>query len=248
MPGTERRIRESRRRLAVALWFSTVLFVATVVLLPLDLPDVERPSGLVELEVSIAQDIEPTDAAEPEQEQSDESPPVEELLTESETDTDVVAEEQPTLVEEESPEPAVDRYAEMREVVRSMGGGLDVPSMSPGLDEKRRLARLQFRASKAVRPKPIWENVEKDMMGRTILRAGDCYRVLGDPNVGTQDVFRTFGQYLVYCENIPDAPAKLAFVDDIVERYAYLQGPRDADAHAGVRVPGIGTEIAEPFK
>ncbi len=50
------------------------------------------------------------------------------------------------------------------------------------------------------RERPIWENVETDQLGRKILRAGDCYRVIEDNNAMRIDIFETFTRHLVFCE------------------------------------------------
>ena len=71
--------------------------------------------------------------------------------------------------------------------------------------------------------KEIWDNVEKDQMGRTILRAGDCFRVLDDPSVANQWLQENFTQYMIFCSNGKTIPKALPFVAEVVERYAYLQ-------------------------
>lgn len=91
-------------------------------------------------------------------------------------------------------------------------------AVNPGMDEKRRRAAEQFAPSRAPVKRPIWENVEKDTMGRTLLRSGDCYRVLDDPNVGNRDAFEIFGQFMVTCENPSDRPRMLPWVSEIKNR------------------------------
>jgi hypothetical protein len=93
-------------------------------------------------------------------------------------------------------------------------------SVNPGFDEKRRAAAEQFRPSEAPVERPIWENVERDTLGRTILVSGDCYRVLDDPNVGSREAFLTFGQYITSCAYYKRPPQKLPFVDEINNRRA----------------------------
>ena len=97
------------------------------------------------------------------------------------------------------------------------------PTMHPELDEQRRVARILFRKSNTPVKKEIWDNVEKDQMGRTILRAGDCHRVLEDPSAANQWLHENFTQYMIFCSNGKTIPKELPFVADIVERYAYLQ-------------------------
>ena len=60
-------------------------------------------------------------------------------------------------------------------------------------------------------------------MGKTILRAGDCYRVLDDPSVANQWLQENFTQYMTFCSNGKSIPKELPFVAEVVERYAYLQ-------------------------
>ena len=95
-----------------------------------------------------------------------------------------------------------------------------VYSVNPGFDEKRRKAAEQFRPSQAPVQRPIWENVERDTLGRTILVSGDCYRVIDDPNVGSREAFLTFGQYMTSCTYSRRRPQKLPFVDEIRSRRA----------------------------
>ncbi len=98
-------------------------------------------------------------------------------------------------------------------------------SMSPEFDELRRVAKLRYSKPKFEAKKEIWDNVEKDMLGRSILRSGNCFRVLDDPNVGSQDLHREFTQNIVSCSfSFSKRPPKmLPWVDVIVERYEYLQ-------------------------
>lgn len=93
-------------------------------------------------------------------------------------------------------------------------------SVNPGFDEKRRAAARQFRPSEAPVERPIWENVERDTLGRTVLVSGDCYRVIDDPNVGSREAFLTFGQYMTSCAYYKRPPQKLPFVDEINSRRA----------------------------
>lgn len=95
-----------------------------------------------------------------------------------------------------------------------------VVSVNPSFDEKRRYAAVKFAASKAPHARPIWENVEKDALGRPVLWSGDCYRVLDDPNAGSRDAFETFGQYIATCIAASDAPQELPWVSEIRNRRA----------------------------
>jgi len=91
-------------------------------------------------------------------------------------------------------------------------------AVNPGFDEKRRQAAEQFAPSRAPVKRPIWENVEKDTMGRTLLRSGNCYRVLNDPNVGSREAFLVFGQFMTTCERSSEAPRLLPWVSELQNR------------------------------
>jgi hypothetical protein len=93
------------------------------------------------------------------------------------------------------------------------------------LAEKRSRLAERYQPGTHEKPKPIWENVELDTLGRTVLRSGDCIKVLDDPNVGSREVFEKFGQYMVQCTYQGRYPRELPWVDDIRERYEYLRNP-----------------------
>ena len=92
-------------------------------------------------------------------------------------------------------------------------------SLNPQLDEKRRAAAVRFRPSRAPEKKEIWDNVEKDQFGRTLLWHENCYRVLDDPSAVNRDIYEMFTQYMVFCINAKEWPIEF---DRIDERYAYL--------------------------
>ena len=71
-------------------------------------------------------------------------------------------------------------------------------------------------------PRPIWENTEKDQVGRTLLWHGDCFRVIYDPNVVNQFVFENFSQFIVFCQYQKRLPQQLPWVPEVVARYDYL--------------------------
>ncbi len=93
-------------------------------------------------------------------------------------------------------------------------------SINPAQDEKRQIAAEKFRPSAAPVKKPIWENVEKDVMGRTLLRYKNCYRVIDDPRVTNRWAFETFEQYITFCSG--SGEEYLIEIDEIESRYAYL--------------------------
>ncbi|MDH5619261.1 MAG: hypothetical protein OEZ11_11530 [Gammaproteobacteria bacterium] len=91
-------------------------------------------------------------------------------------------------------------------------------SINPGMDARRRYAAENFPASQAPVERPVWENVERDTLGRTLLRSGDCYRVVDDPNVGSREAFETFGQFIVSCGRPSDKPRELPWVNELRNR------------------------------
>ena len=96
---------------------------------------------------------------------------------------------------------------------------------NPPFDEKRRLAAIKFRPSRAPVKREIWENVEKDQLGRTILRHENCFRVLDDPSGVNRDNFETYDQHIIFCTfALAKAPPKeLPWVNEVREQYAYLR-------------------------
>ena len=92
-------------------------------------------------------------------------------------------------------------------------------SLHPQLDEKRRLAAVKYRPSRAPAKKEIWDNVEKDQFGRTLLWHENCYRVLDDPSAVNREIFETFTQYMVFCIG---GEEWLIEFEQIDERYDYL--------------------------
>ena len=118
----------------------------------------------------------------------------------------------------ESQEPA-DWYAMIPDAAKTI---LDTfpreYSVNPNFEEKRRVAAERFRPSRVPVDHPIWENLEKDTMGRTLLVSGDCYKVIDDPNVGNREAFLIFGQYISSCASYKRPPQELGFVSEIRDR------------------------------
>jgi hypothetical protein len=126
--------------------------------------------------------------------------------------------------DESVPDVSVEWYSVLDVVVDNISSETSKPpSLSPGLDELRQVAKIRYAPVADFGPKPVWDNVEKDQMGRTILRFGDCYRVLEDWRVTNRWAQENFGQYFVYCESHEKIPKELPFVAQIVERYDYLR-------------------------
>ena len=96
---------------------------------------------------------------------------------------------------------------------------------NPDLAEKRSRLAERYQPGTQEKPKQIWENVELDTLGRMVLRSGNCFKVLDDPNVGSRNVFEKFGQYMVQCTYQGRYPRELPWVDDIRQRYEYLRDP-----------------------
>ncbi len=96
---------------------------------------------------------------------------------------------------------------------------------NPDVAEKRRRLSERYQPRTRPVPKPTWENIEKDTLGRSVLRSGNCFKVLDDPNVGSRDAFEAFGQFMLQCTLQRRNPKNLPWVADIVQRYEYLRDP-----------------------
>jgi len=204
--------RQAERRLLVSCAMSAFC-IATIVLV-LQFPVAEQSRPFAELLVQIL--VEEVKPAIPD--------PVEEsAIDEQAVDEPVQAESALPSGEDmaEDQRPSRDWHADISD---SVSATLDnVPrqySVNPVFDEKRRQAREKFAPSRAPREVPIWENVEKDTLGRTVLWSGDCYRILDDPNVGSREAFETFGQFMVSCLAKSDSPKLLPWVNEIQSRRA----------------------------
>ena len=216
----------SHRRLGFATLASAVIICSAIVLLPGSFTwqlqsEYHEPIQLQLIQPAKVELPEDLIISEPPEDTLTEQL-AEDLPTEPQADVDI--ESDPS----ERTTPAVDWYVVMQKAVRS-DKLYESRTMHPEFDEQRRVARLRFRKSEAPVEKPIWENVEKDQTGRTILRAGDCYRVLDDTRVTNRWAQETFGQYMIYCDGGKSGPKELPFVEKIVERYAYLRHSNGAE-------------------
>ncbi len=114
----------------------------------------------------------------------------------------------------------VDWYATMDDITS------EIPASKGHLSP---LAAAKEAAQKRYAPvgkrKEIWDYVEKDPYGRTLLKAGDCYRVLDDPHLPTIDIFENFTRFLVFCRNVDRSEISMDGLDEILKRYKYLQPP-----------------------
>jgi len=94
-------------------------------------------------------------------------------------------------------------------------------SINPNFDEKRRQAAKTYRPSEAPVKKEIWDNIEKDYLGRTIWRNGGCYKIPDNPSAVYRWVFDTFERYMTYCDG--SGEEYLIEFDAIPDRYDYLE-------------------------
>lgn len=198
------------RRLALNFLPATIIVLG--VLASLRMPIVEQSLPMTEFIVRILAD---------EVAQIVESPPVDTAAAGVPDETLEMRVAPPAAPEASGQSAPTDWYAQIPEAVRAT---LDARpreySVNPGFDEKRRRAAEQFAPGEALVERPVWEHVERDTMGRALLRSGDCYRIIDDPNVGSRDAFLTFGQFMVFCGKVGEAPQELAFVKEIQNRRA----------------------------
>lgn len=200
--------RRPGRRLALNFLPSTVIIFA--VLMALRLPVVDQPVALTELVVRIlANEVEDAVTEFP-----DEQPVVE--PGPAKADTGVKSPEEQGKTQQRG---VTDWYAQIAEAARAATAERpQTYSINPGFDAKREQAAEQFARSTAPVKRPIWENVERDTMGRTLLRSGNCYRVIDDPNVGNRDAFLVFGQFMATCERPSGRPRELPWVSELQDR------------------------------
>ena len=203
---------QARKRLAVSMGIAVLLLAALLLLVKFS-PLPVLP--LKKIELRLLADIEPP-AAEPAEP---------EAIIEPVEPTEVIA-PAPAEVVEPAASQVTDWYADAETAVQeTVTTANHVDSMHAAFDQKRRQAAINFRPSQAPVKKPIWENVETDNIGRKILVSGDCYRVLEDPRATYYEIQRQLGQYVTYCNANDAKPMNVAWVEDIRERYAYLNYP-----------------------
>ena len=121
---------------------------------------------------------------------------------------------------EQRNEPPIDWVAQLQREARAMAtlesSEDDVFYFSNNLRERKEAA---VKYAPVPPPKRIWDNVEKDIYGRTILRSGNCYRVLDDPRATNRWAFETFEQHMVFCEPEARGPKRMHWVKTIRDRY-----------------------------
>ena len=59
----------------------------------------------------------------------------------------------------------------------------------------------------------------------SVLRNGNCFKVLDDPNVGSREAFEAFGQFMVQCTHQQRNPKSLPWVAAIRQQTGYLHDP-----------------------
>lgn len=245
----------SGRRLNIAMLVASILIVAALSLIRIQSGG--EPVPISELVVQLIQEAtEPS--TEPEQRVVSEALKETTVVPENERPPDVRADTQPgpdviqliqveaarrsfARTSETSPAadtPEVDDWHEFgAEIVREIITNPQKKyAVNPPFDEKRRIAAIKFRPSEAPVKREIWDNVEKDQLGRSILRDGNFFRILDDPSAVNRDIFETFEQHMIFFSGFfGKAPAKeLPWVNEVREQYAYLRlredQRRDADA------------------
>ena len=209
------------QRLFVSMLFASMLLAGALSLIRF--PSVPAWSPVVELMVRIVSE-KPEEVPEMEALLSPEP-----VLTPSEEPSEVTQESVPMMrrdaLKENSPNVEWDaaRDRAVKEYIDSQAETYDY--FHPELAEKRRTLSERYQPRTRPLPKPIWENVEIDTLGRTILRSGNCFKVLDDPNVGSREAFELFGQHMVQCTFVPTIYRPLPWVDDVRQRHGYLRDP-----------------------
>ena len=233
MPNDTKWQGSPRRRLAVGMFVATLLLVGALSMLRY--PVVETSLDLEDLLVEIieVEAEKPEEVAKftPPEPMPEALPPPElvEPLQEPQTEP-----EQESVAEDiDDPDPWTDWQAVGTEVVQEVvESESKTVSVNPVFDEKRRIAAIKFRPSRAPGKKYIWDNVEKDYLGRTLLWHGDCYRVLDDPSAVYRDVFENFTQYMTTCLLASKKGRELPWVAEVREQHAYLQRRFDSRSSA----------------
>ena len=219
LPGTPQWNDGREQRLFVSMLLATLIVAG--VLSVIRAPVMPAWSPIVELLVRIVQE---QPAAEPEALQT--QPP---LATPSPDAGERVVESAPTIGRDalEESETGTDWDSARDQAVQEyLDSQIETYGyFNPDLAEKRRGLAERYQPRTRPGPKPIWENIEKDTMGRSVLRDGDCFKVLDDPNVGSREAFEAFGQYMVQCTLQKRYPRDLPWVAEIRARYEYLRDP-----------------------
>ena len=219
LPGTPRWNDGREQRLFVSMLLAT--FIVAGILSVIRVPVMPVWSPVVELLVRIVQE---PPAAEPEMQQT--QPP---LATPGSDAGERAVEAPPTMGRDalQESQPGTDWDSARDQAVQEyLDSQIETYGyFHPDLADKRRRLSERYQPRTHPVPKPIWENIEKDTLGRSVLRNGDCFKVLDDPNVGSREAFEMFGQYMAVCTYQKRNPKNLPWVADIVQRYEYLRNP-----------------------
>jgi hypothetical protein len=221
-----------QRRLSRSMALSVVLLVALLSLVRFRIGTLDFPVERKPMEVLLPSQPErqPAELPVPVEAETEDPEATESPLEPEATDaTEIVPQQSAEAVEDKVAVGAgVDWYAELERVSAEIAAQKAEPnSVNPHFDELRRVARLRYGKPQNDPPRPIWENVETDYLGRTILRDGDCFRIIDDPAVGNRYVFENFQQYMVYCTYQPSKPRDLPWVKEIQSRYGYLRRDKE---------------------
>ena len=204
------------------LRFPTVEFLTPIMELVVDIVRVDTPKPeLAPVEQTISEPVPQTEA--PLAEAVPELQIVEELLPETENAA-TESQDVPAAVAELSIEWEAEKLKAVQDAVDEMERTF---SVNPNFDQLRKEAAVKFRASRAPVKKEIWDNVEKDVLGRTLLRSGDCFRVIDDPSVINQWAFANFDQYITYCTYRKYIGHDLPWVQEIIDTHEYLRVRED---------------------
>lgn len=223
------------RRLRISLLVAATMVAA--LLSVIRLPELPLADPLIELIVELARPMQATVEDLPMQEEVPVAPAAHEVAVEDTSlpaGSDIELRDQVRESTSESSasastaEPSFDWEAAKSNAVQAAVDDMEeTVNVNPEFERRRAAAALKFRASAAPVKKEIWENVEKDELGRTLLRKGDCYRVLDDPSAVNRWAFENFGQYITYCANRRYVGKDLEWVKDIHQQFAYLRNRID---------------------
>ncbi len=215
----------AEQRLLASMLLAAVIVAGVLSLVRM--PDLAAFPPVVEILVNILQDpvpeIEEETVQQPTQDaQTQDSPlPEEAAAPPTSTGGDTLEESRTGTDWEAMHDQVVQKYMdlELEEARESYG------YFNPDLADTRTRLSERYQPGTHEKPKPIWENVEVDTLGRTVLRDGDCYKVLDDPNVGSREAFERYGQFNVVCVYQGRYPRELPWVEEIRQRYEYLRKP-----------------------
>jgi hypothetical protein len=222
---------ESEKRLRFSMLLSAA--IVAVVLSMIRLPPPAEMLPLLELVVELTR-IEPV--AEPEPEPEVVPPPLPpapaEPLQEQVVPEPLPAPPPAAEAQDEGDSKPTDWIALRDEAIKFVLDAIERErkyTVNPAFEKLRAEASVRFRASLAPAAANAWDQVEKDQLGRTLLRLGDgsCFRVLDDPSAVNRWAFETFDQNIVYCDFFFGGKEgkELPWVEIIKERYPYLRNP-----------------------